>query len=181
MKTALYRIFGDEDDSLLYIGISKHFGIRWTEHAAEQPWWPLTERMTVYWHGTRERARAAERAAIAAEHPRFNVRDTNPRQRRRSISPPPGGRAGPVPTRLTIAFAGAPLTIHAGDIEGYASPFQERSGAVIFEGFITGPGARGILYPGWTPGWQDWAREIQERGGVMTPEEVELWTHPRVS
>jgi predicted GIY-YIG superfamily endonuclease len=28
----LYRVYG-EADSLLYIGISKHFGVRWQQHA----------------------------------------------------------------------------------------------------------------------------------------------------
>lgn len=71
-RTALYRVYGTPD-VLLYIGISKDFGTRWKQHAKTQPWWGVHERMTVEWHGSRESAEAAERAAIRAERPKHNI------------------------------------------------------------------------------------------------------------
>jgi predicted GIY-YIG superfamily endonuclease len=71
-ETALYRIFG-VSDFLLYVGISNDFGRRWKQHAREQPWWDERRRLTVdEWFPFRSEAKAAERAAIKAEHPKYN-------------------------------------------------------------------------------------------------------------
>jgi excisionase family DNA binding protein len=70
--TALYRLFGD-DDALLYIGVAKTFGVRWHQHEQSQPWWPEVRRQTIDWHPDREDAEDAERAAIKAERPKYNV------------------------------------------------------------------------------------------------------------
>jgi hypothetical protein len=73
-RTALYRIFGDED-LLLYIGITKNFGMRWQKHSSTQPWWPQLRRQTIDWYDSRPEARAAELAAIHAEQPVHNKYD----------------------------------------------------------------------------------------------------------
>lgn len=78
VPTALYRLLGDED-ALLYIGIAKHFGRRWHQHAQAQPWWPEVKRQTVDWYPSRPEALAAEAAAIRAESPRYNVVHNGPR------------------------------------------------------------------------------------------------------
>lgn len=70
--TALYRLFGD-DDVLLYIGVAKTFGVRWHQHTQSQPWWPEVRRQTIDWHPSRAAAEDAERAAIKAERPKYNV------------------------------------------------------------------------------------------------------------
>lgn len=75
--TALYRLFGDED-VLLYIGISKSFGPRWHHHAHAQPWWHEVRRQGIEWHESRGAADAAEKAAIKAEHPKYNVIHAKP-------------------------------------------------------------------------------------------------------
>ena len=72
VKTALYRLFGDED-ILLYIGITDKFGTRWQQHARLQPWWPEVRRQTVEWHPDRDAAEDAEEEAIRTERPRYNV------------------------------------------------------------------------------------------------------------
>ena len=69
--TYLYHVFG-EAGLLLYIGISKDFGGRWKQHARTQPWWPERRTMTVALCDSRPEAEAAERAAIRAEHPKYN-------------------------------------------------------------------------------------------------------------
>jgi len=71
-QTGLYRVFG-EADSLLYIGISKHFGVRWQQHARKQPWWNERRRMTVDFYDGREEALDAEALAIFTEQPKYNV------------------------------------------------------------------------------------------------------------
>jgi excinuclease UvrABC nuclease subunit len=75
-RTALYRMYGAED-LLLYIGISKSFGIRWSAHARTQPWWPQAVRQTIDWYATWNEAKAAETAAIGAERPKYNVAEAH--------------------------------------------------------------------------------------------------------
>ena len=75
-RTALYRIFGGED-VLLYIGISKNFGARWSAHGRTQPWWPQVERRTIVWYDTWAEAKAEETAAIKAERPRYNIAEAH--------------------------------------------------------------------------------------------------------
>lgn len=80
-RTALYRIYGDED-LLIYIGISKDFGRRWKEHAKRQSWWGEMRRLAVdEWFDSRPEAEAAETAAIKAEKPKYN--------KRHAVPPPP--------------------------------------------------------------------------------------------
>ena len=72
-RTALYRI-RDEEDELIYIGITTPgIPFRWNGHQAIQPWWDEVRSLTVEWHDTRGEAEAAEKAAILAEQPRYNV------------------------------------------------------------------------------------------------------------
>jgi predicted GIY-YIG superfamily endonuclease len=71
-RTAVYWLFA-EDDSLLYIGVSKGFGKRWTDHARKQPWWPEVDHQVIRWHDSRADALAAERSAIREQHPRYNI------------------------------------------------------------------------------------------------------------
>lgn len=71
-RTALYRIRGEED-VLLYIGITNGVPFRWNSHQTVQPWWDELRSLTVEWHGTRAEAEEAEKAAIGAEQPKYNV------------------------------------------------------------------------------------------------------------
>lgn len=70
--TSLYRFF-DADDQLLYVGITKRGRGRWDQHAKDKSWWHLVVRCEVEHYPDRPAAEAAEKAAIQAEHPRFNV------------------------------------------------------------------------------------------------------------
>lgn len=74
-RTALYRMFA-ADGTLLYIGIARDFGKRWTQHAASKPWWPDVQRQTVDWYPDRPAAEQAEREAIKAERPVHNIAGT---------------------------------------------------------------------------------------------------------
>lgn len=70
--TVLYRLY-DEDDNLLYIGITCGFDARMRDHAHRHPWWPLVARTVLDWFDTDYEADRAETAAIRAERPRYNV------------------------------------------------------------------------------------------------------------
>jgi predicted GIY-YIG superfamily endonuclease len=71
-RTALYRFYAS-DDALLYVGITERLSLRWEEHARAQTWWPQVDHQTVQWLPSRERAFSAEKDAIAAENPAFNI------------------------------------------------------------------------------------------------------------
>ena len=82
--TGLYHVYG-EADSLLYIGVSKHFGIRWQQHAQKQPWWNERRRMTVDFYDDREEALDAEALAIFAEQPKHTVMHRKQAQRLKKL------------------------------------------------------------------------------------------------
>jgi len=72
MKTALYRIWGNQDQ-LLYVGISKSALGRLGQHLAEKTWADDITNVTIETFPTREQAAAAEVAAIKTEKPIHNV------------------------------------------------------------------------------------------------------------
>lgn len=76
-RTALYRLY-DSTDSLLYVGIAEDPKKRWSEHAADKPWWSEVSRRDVEWFADRETAEDAERAAIDSEGPLHNLRHARP-------------------------------------------------------------------------------------------------------
>ncbi len=71
VTTALYRRF-DEDDVLLYVGISDQLMERSAWHERHSAWVPFVVRRTTEWYASRSEAEAAETAAIKAEQPLFN-------------------------------------------------------------------------------------------------------------
>jgi predicted GIY-YIG superfamily endonuclease len=71
-RTAVYRVYGDTDD-LLYVGVAKSFGRRWSQHSSAKPWWAEVRRQTVDWFPTRQAALNAEATAIRDERPRYNT------------------------------------------------------------------------------------------------------------
>lgn len=72
MKTALYRHY-DADGVLLYVGVSDVFHKRCTEHGSGSEWFSGVASSSVLWFETRAAALAAEKAAIIAERPLFNM------------------------------------------------------------------------------------------------------------
>lgn len=70
--TMLYRFF-DENDTLLYIGISSRGPHRWKEHSRNRPWWHEVTRSTIEHYATRCEAADAETKAITREKPIYNV------------------------------------------------------------------------------------------------------------
>jgi hypothetical protein len=70
--TAVYRCF-DRDGRLVYVGASCLGLVRFHQHQAEKGWWPCVARVEVEHYANRAEALAAERAAIEAEAPRFNI------------------------------------------------------------------------------------------------------------
>jgi predicted GIY-YIG superfamily endonuclease len=72
MSTTLYRFY-DGAERLLYIGITDSIGGRITQHRADKPWWPEVSIIRIESHETRRDAEIAEKAAIQAEEPVYNI------------------------------------------------------------------------------------------------------------
>ena len=68
--THLYRIWSG--DLLLYVGISKSFLKRFSEHMVDQPWADEITNVTCQVYSTREQAINAEKQAIEDEKPKYN-------------------------------------------------------------------------------------------------------------
>lgn len=81
-RTAVYRI-RDEGDDLIYIGMTNNVAFRWNSHQIVQPWWGEVRSMTFEWYETRDEAADAEKAAIFAEQPKYNVTYIKPSSGRR--------------------------------------------------------------------------------------------------
>jgi hypothetical protein len=69
----LYRV-RDAQDALLYIGVTENLCGRFLDgHQHPPPWWPDLAALSVTKYPSIAEARAAERYAIAAERPLWNV------------------------------------------------------------------------------------------------------------
>lgn len=73
LNYALYRYF-DATGRLLYIGESGILPARETQHIARSRWMPFAASSTIERYPTAEKLKAAERQAIRAERPLFNIR-----------------------------------------------------------------------------------------------------------
>lgn len=70
--TSLYRFYA-ADGALLYVGITRTLLGRLKQHSGDKPWFTEVSSITTEHLDSRERALAAEKAAIIAERPRYNV------------------------------------------------------------------------------------------------------------
>lgn len=70
-ETALYRMF-DSQGVLLYVGITIS-AISRLGHHSRRTWFREVTQITLEWHPTLTRARAAEDRAIKTEGPRHNI------------------------------------------------------------------------------------------------------------
>lgn len=68
----LYRMY-DAGDELLYVGISRNLVERWRTHRRTVVWWHDVARISYEIHPNRYAAEVAEKAAIRAEHPVYNI------------------------------------------------------------------------------------------------------------
>lgn len=71
-KQWLYRFF-NEDNELLYVGISNNVLNRWKQHQADKPWFDEVVTFTREKFATRDEVERAEIMAIVNEKPRYNV------------------------------------------------------------------------------------------------------------
>lgn len=76
VKTApveiLYRL-RDMNADLLYVGITRDWPTRMTQHQRDKPWWSDVAAVElVKVHGTRQQIEAIERAVIKTEQPTYN-------------------------------------------------------------------------------------------------------------
>lgn len=77
MSTTLYRHFA-KDGALLYVGISLSWPKRTKSHARGSQWFDQVERVEIERFPTREAAIEAERNAIKAEKPKYNIMHNRP-------------------------------------------------------------------------------------------------------
>lgn len=70
--TVVYRFF-DAQGALLYVGVSENVKQRWVVHGSTKPWWPEVAEKTTEVFPSRDEALEAERAAIVAEKPKYNI------------------------------------------------------------------------------------------------------------
>lgn len=70
--TSLYRFY-DASNVLLYIGITNSVPRRLDQHEDEKPWFLTVARVEVEHHPDRQAALDAEKNAIKAERPKYNV------------------------------------------------------------------------------------------------------------
>ncbi len=71
-ETTLYWLWNIDDD-LLYVGVTVDLKRRFAQHEKVQRWWGDVARCEVEAFSTRTSAFAAERNAVATEHPRHNL------------------------------------------------------------------------------------------------------------
>lgn len=76
MTHALYR-FWSADGRLLYVGITYRIEHRFSRHSKVKPWDEIAS-VTIEHHPSRQEAEEAEKRAIQAEHPRWNVVHNRP-------------------------------------------------------------------------------------------------------
>jgi hypothetical protein len=69
---ALYRFF-DGSDVLLYVGITLDLPVRLKHHSVHKPWWTEVSRIDVEHFESQIEVVEAERAAIIAESPKYNL------------------------------------------------------------------------------------------------------------
>ncbi len=70
--TSVYRFF-DDRDVLLYVGMTNSLSHRLAQHEAKKSWWRAVSSVTIEHYNTREQAAIAEREAIRAELPYWNI------------------------------------------------------------------------------------------------------------
>lgn len=70
--TSLYRFY-NANGALLYIGITNSIPRRFDQHSGDKPWYLEVTTMTVEHHPDRPTALQAEKNAIKAEQPRYNI------------------------------------------------------------------------------------------------------------
>jgi hypothetical protein len=72
VTNTVYRCW-DENNVLLYVGLSNQISMRLAAHARTSPWYSLTTVVTSESFPTRILAEVAERKAIRTEQPKFNI------------------------------------------------------------------------------------------------------------
>lgn len=98
-RTALYRHY-DENDRLLYVGISGAPENRMRWHKRHATWVERAVRFTGIWYGTRFAALAAEWKAITEEDPLFNRHGVKRMKRQQRDGIPESDSRSPLSVRL---------------------------------------------------------------------------------
>ncbi len=71
IRTCVYQAF-DQTNTLLYVGLSRHWPNRWTTHAERKPWWTAVARLQIDWLPSLTHARWLEAFWIRTKSPIYN-------------------------------------------------------------------------------------------------------------
>lgn len=139
-EVALYRFF-DQEGALLYIGIAEQPLQRWYAHS-HRDWWSTVARYEVAWFESRSEADGAERVAVKAERPRYNV--VYNRERR----PRSDDLGSPTLARIVLRdFRGKQVTVSE---LAKATRFSTTSANKTLRALVASGRAEIIGAPGWT-------------------------------
>lgn len=112
---ALYRFF-DATGALLYVGITNNPARRFMQHGVDREWWHEVETIRMQRFDDRESVLAAEREAIKAERPRYNILHAGPPTTSElPVAPAPPAGDYPVSVGDVVALSLAPN--HLGEAE----------------------------------------------------------------
>jgi len=71
MRVCVYQA-RDQENRLLYVGLSQHWPRRWAAHAEDKPWWQEVAQLQVCWLRTQAEAAWLEEYYIQTLKPRYN-------------------------------------------------------------------------------------------------------------
>jgi predicted GIY-YIG superfamily endonuclease len=72
IPTYLYKLY-DQNNKLLYIGITTDYKVRFKNHANNQSWWNKVSRHWIKKYPSRTSALRAEKRIIARQKPKYNI------------------------------------------------------------------------------------------------------------
>ena len=135
MSTTLYRLFNDRGE-LLYVGITDHGLVRWSQHQKSKVWWHEVKDIQVEHFGLREDALAAEKWAIGSESPRYNVAHNRGR---------PSAPAEPTRGKMFVRSRATGVDRQADDL----CFVYQVEGSSISDNFTPGKCSPVVLWHGW--------------------------------
>jgi hypothetical protein len=156
---ALYRFYG-AGGTLLYIGLTANLPTRLINHRDEKPWWTGVARITVEHFPDRASVVEAERRAIEAERPLYNVQHNRPQ-----ASPPRTAKVAATDRIVARCFgckldvSGSPraaIHLHLTSVGEYQRQYKEWEQRCIDESPFPGSGVIGghlLLEIPSRPGW----------------------------
>lgn len=170
---ALYRFF-DPEGVLLYVGITNNPARRFAQHGAARDWWYEVDTIRMERFPDRESVLLAEREAIQAERPRYNVVHAN----------------GAAPEQPSPTQAPSDYPVTAGEVVALALAPNHLAETECPVGLVTEVSRFGVKVArmSWLSGYFDqgealiaWSRVMEiQWASTMTPAQAEKDGYGRV-